>query len=335
METINRENIVRLVHCLDQYRGWVYVNISNPVNEALSILPAELEKFFEGIDTFKSSIHKPNIGTPIGSVDPIRLSYLKAAILYTLHNRSLEKERRSAFTDSRELIERLEGEVKEISELTEGDWFDKTEAFRTPKLTDFLTIQKAEEVLREQGSLFPVKREYDEKFHVLIAPTLFLPDMQFYRSACNLRSKPLTVAYLDIDNFKKFNTDYGDLKVDRDLLPRFMSELEAHVFSHGHAYRFGGDEYVVLLPNMPCDQAGGFLAKFQLRLSDVDYFEIDSRPTVSIGIIEINEYSILTERECLTMAEQAKGKAKEINKGSIFINKGSRISENSFEEYKK
>lgn len=335
METINSENKPRLVLCLIQYQNWVANNIDAPVKKALRIQPAELTKFFVEIKKFTEGIQSQDTKTPIGSVGPIKLSYLKAAILYTLHSKSLDKELKSKRTDNRELLERLEDEVQEISELTEGDWFDNTTAFRAPKLTDFLTIEEAESFLESNRSLVFEQREFDDKFHVLNAASLILPDIHYYRSACNLRSKPLTVAYLDIDNFKQFNTDYGDLKVDRDLLPRFMSELEAHVFSHGQAYKFGGDEYVVLLPNMTSSKAGDFLAEFQKRLSEVDYFKIESRPTVSIGIIEIGEDSYQTDRESLTMAEQAKKEAKEKNKGSIFINKGSRTSENSFEEYEK
>ena len=52
----------------------------------------------------------------------------------------------------------------------------------------------------------------------------------------------------NIDKFKDFNTKYGETQIDVRLLPRFMAALEAHVYSRGFAYRFGGDEYVVLLP---------------------------------------------------------------------------------------
>jgi hypothetical protein len=47
---------------------------------------------------------------------------------------------------------------------------------------------------------------------------------------------------LDIGLFKDFNTAFGEPRVDRDVLPIFMSELEAHIYWHGYAYKFGGDE---------------------------------------------------------------------------------------------
>src|SRR6516162_9933128 len=59
-----------------------------------------------------------------------------------------------------------------------------------------------------------------------------------------LRGIILAIAFLDIDDFKTFNTKYGETKIDLNLLPRFMQALEAHVYHHGHAYRQGGDEYL-------------------------------------------------------------------------------------------
>ena len=105
-------------------------------------------------------------------------------------------------------------------------------AFSTPRLTDFLTIQRAEQILLENDN-WPVKREYDEKFHILNSPSLFWGDVKHFRAACELRGKQISIAFLDIDSFKGFNDTHGEMTVDRDLLPKFMSELEAHVFSHG------------------------------------------------------------------------------------------------------
>ena len=94
------------------------------------------------------------------------------------------------------------------------------------------------------------ERAYDEKFQLLHAPTLFLPDLSYYRTICELRAVPVSVAYIDIDDFKSFNTRYGETQVDRDVLPRFMGTLEAHLFFHSFAQHIllSGDES---LPRFP------------------------------------------------------------------------------------
>ena len=96
-----------------------------------------------------------------------------------------------------------------------------------------------------------------------------------------------------------------------------MSELERHVFSRGSAYRLGGDEYLILLPNMSKDQAIPFLGGFQCRLKNVSYFEIESGPTVSIGVCEVRPDSELTDREVRQKADEAHVFAKNAGRDRI------------------
>ena len=66
---------------------------------------------------------------------------------------------------------------------------------------------------------------------------------------------PVSIAFLDIDKFKDFNSEVGETHVDRHVLPVFMRAVEAHIYGHGFAYRFGGDEYALLMPNADADLA--------------------------------------------------------------------------------
>ncbi|MEZ4447140.1 MAG: hypothetical protein R3B72_49130 [Polyangiaceae bacterium] len=137
----------------------------------------------------------------------------------------------------RGVIHQLMRETNKLEQFMEQPWFDSVEAMRLPKLTDYLSVRYAEESMEE---LYMEPRELDEKFHILEAPSLFLRDLAYYRIRCGLRDLPIAVAYMDIDDFKAFNTKYTETKVDLDLLTPFMETIEAHVFAHGHAYRFGG-----------------------------------------------------------------------------------------------
>jgi hypothetical protein len=146
------------------------------------------------------------------------------------------------------IIQTLDEEINSLDAVVEADWFQKIEPFRLPRSKDFLPIQYIEQSAMTQIQLAP--RQYDEKFHILQAPALFLQDLAYFRAKCEIRDTPLTVAFLDIDEFKRFNIAHGETKVDRNLLPRFMQAIEAHVYQHGFAYRQGGDEYLVLLPSL-------------------------------------------------------------------------------------
>jgi diguanylate cyclase (GGDEF)-like protein len=208
----------------------------------------------------------------------------------------------------------LEQRLRKFDALMNADWFHKTEAAKFPRLTDVLTIECAEAVMSGSALL---ERQYDEKFHILQAPSLFRPDLDRFRATCGMRDLPVVVAFLDIDDFKKFNTDFTYPVIDLYFLPRFMARLEGHVFGRGYAYRFGGDEYVVTLPNADTQDGIRGMRSFQRQLENVEYPKITRKPTVSIGICEVRPGCPLTNGEILASAEAAKDKAKKEKKGAI------------------
>jgi hypothetical protein len=134
-----------------------------------------------------------------------------------------------------EILGALDSEMKAIDCITTQKWFRETVPQRIPCANDVLPMQLIEKHLGNDLQLLP--RKYDEKFHALQAPELFLPDLGYYRALTDLRGTGTAVAFLDIDNFKTFNRAYTETRVDRNLLPRFMQLLEAHMHFHGHAYR--------------------------------------------------------------------------------------------------
>ena len=220
-----------------------------------------------------------------------------------------------------ELLGNLEKELEPIRKIMDAPWFQEAPALRVPHLTEFLSIKFVEEMDKSSAAL--EKRDYDEKFHILQTPPLFVKDLRYYREKCELRSNGLMVAYLDIDDFKSFNTRYGETRVDRDILPRFMELMESHVYTHGFGYRYGGDEYVLLLPNMSLAMGVGFIKEFQQKLRMITYRGITEKTTVSIGALFVSADCFLTEREIEDRANRAKNFAKKNGKNCIATFKGS------------
>jgi diguanylate cyclase (GGDEF)-like protein len=214
-----------------------------------------------------------------------------------------------------QVIKMLRRDLDRFAHTMAAPWFEAATAQPIPEVTDYLSIRHAEAARREPLVLAP--RELDEKFHILDAPRLFLPDLAYYRARCGLRRVPVAIAYMDIDDFKSFNTRLGETRVDLDLLTPFMEAIEAHVFGHGHAYRFGGDEYVLTLPNMTRAWAVEFARAMQERIAKTAYRGVSVAPTLSIGLIALDAESFLTDREALGRANAAKTFAKETKKGSV------------------
>ncbi|GAB0117106.1 GGDEF domain-containing protein [Acidisoma sp. 7E03] len=68
------------------------------------------------------------------------------------------------------------------------------------------------------------------------------------------RSVPVSLVMVDVDNFKAFNDRYGHVEGDRCL--RLIAQaLAAALPSRGEAFRYGGEEFVVLLPGMSLTDA--------------------------------------------------------------------------------
>ena len=308
--TSEQANILR--SSVADFNNWLSRNVDHHVRSALGIQPQELVDTFSNLRLLTSSLSNHPF-----MVESNLLPFLKKAIIHARRAEAFNIENRSGFTFNPDLRLRLEEKLRLFSSVMSQEWFKNTVVFDCPKIIDFLSIQHAERSLNMNRSPHQVQRSYDEKFGILNAPTLFIPDLKYYRDACELRGLPLCAAYMDIDDFKEFNTEYGEPRVDRDVLPRFMTALEAHIYSHGHAYRYGGDEYIILLPNMSSSRAANFLKSFQKNLEQLKYFQIKKYTTVSIGIFEVSENCIQTDREVEECAASAKKFAKKNGKNCI------------------
>lgn len=93
------------------------------------------------------------------------------------------------------------------------------------------------------------------------------------------------LAMLDIDHFKRVNDNFGHLIGDEVLL--LLARLMRNTFRfHDQLYRFGGEEFVVL---MHCTQAGQAEAALERLRSITEQYDFPQvgRITVSIGFTEI------------------------------------------------
>lgn len=263
------------------------------------------------------------LGEQLTQGDPSRLPFLKQIVLLYRRHRAAATERFTEMTFHLELTSTLEREINALDALVAQDWFQQITSMRLPRLRDYLPVQ----VIEATAQAEPLsRRQYDQKFHILQAPSLFLPDLAYFRARCEDREAPLAVAFLDIDNFKRFNTAYTEPKVDRNLLPRFLQTVEAHVYHHGHGYQEGGDEIVLLVPSLSRPLALAFLDELRRRLAGLEYQDIPDKTTVSIGVCIAEPDCPLTDRELRDRASLAKKFAKDQGKDRIATYSGSRFT---------
>ena len=215
-----------------------------------------------------------------------------------------------------EIHKTLDAHIAYFDQFTHAAWFRDTIPFTIPALTDYVSLEYAEKALKSPELN---KRVFDEKFHILNAPALALEDLRYYRANCALRRVGICVAFIDIDDFKNYNSKTDETAVDRDILPRFMAALEGHVYARGHAYRYGGDEYLVILPNCGQDEGVLLMKKLQEKLAAIRYPGNLSGPTVTIGLCSIDDSTYLTDREVTQATARAKKFAKQSGKDCIAV----------------
>lgn len=212
------------------------------------------------------------------------------------------------------VVASLDAQLAPFRELMLQEWFMKVAPYHVPKLADYVTLQRLVSTAPPVSVPAPT---FEDKFRILYAPSTLPAQLAQLRDECASRDLPVSVVFLDLDNFKAMNTKYGETRVDADLLPVFMRVVERTVFGHGYAYRHGGDEIVLLLPNSTSQLAQALLEQLRQSLTCAPYAGIPERPTVSCGLCVVHPSSWLTDQEALERAARAKKFAKEQGRNAV------------------
>jgi diguanylate cyclase (GGDEF)-like protein len=117
---------------------------------------------------------------------------------------------------------------------------------------------------------------------------------KFYEMHWNncLRYKlPYSVMMIDIDNFKKYNDNYGHLQGD-EVLKSVAAALQKSLFrSEDLVGRYGGEEFLVVMPNVDVEGAEVVAIRILNDIRDLnikhEFSGESSRVTVSIGVARV------------------------------------------------
>lgn len=103
------------------------------------------------------------------------------------------------------------------------------------------------------------------------------------------QGQPLALLLLDIDHFKVINDTYGH-DVGDVIIREFAHRLRAHTRGLDLACRFGGEEFIVLLPETNAENAGNAAERLRRVIMDKPFSPgngvADIAVTASIGVAE-------------------------------------------------
>ena len=122
------------------------------------------------------------------------------------------------------------------------------------------------------------------------------------------------LAMIDIDHFKKVNDTYGH-QVGDDILIEFTQLIQTHIRSSDIFGRWGGEEFLLLLPNTDCSTATAIIEKLLKKVEQYP-FSISFSNTASFGLVSYNgQASVL---ELINQADKALYEAKKYGRNCVF-----------------
>lgn len=129
-------------------------------------------------------------------------------------------------------------------------------------------------------------------------------------------NRPFSVVAIDIDFFKQVNDTYGH-QVGDEVLQFLANILRAHSRKGDCSCRYGGEEFVILLPNTPYDEAYQMSERIRTLLEQKN--SPTGRPiTISCGVAAYPDHA-QTAHELLNCADEALYTAKRQGRNRTII----------------
>ena len=164
-------------------------------------------------------------------------------------------------------------------------------------------LLEVNEELSRISKLDPLTGAYNRRYFSEVLEELF--------ALSKRQNTPLSLAIMDMDDFKSINDRYGHDIGDK-VLQVFVDIIQGHIRESDLFARFGGEEFILLLPHTDLQQAVIVLEKLRKLVASCDTVTGVSF-TVSIGVSELNidEDTIQT---LIKRADNALYKAKQSGK---------------------
>jgi len=98
--------------------------------------------------------------------------------------------------------------------------------------------------------------------------------------------EPLSLVMLDIDHFKSVNDEHGHPVGDEVLLEVAERAIRS-LGRKGRAYRYGGEEFALLLPNFSTDEAVGLAERIRKDIEKATFSSKSLKLTASFGVASV------------------------------------------------
>ena len=127
-----------------------------------------------------------------------------------------------------------------------------------------------------------------------------------------------SLCFLDLDGFKKVNDKFNH-SVGDELLVQITSLLKNSIRKVDILARYGGDEFVIMMPETLPDEAKNSIERVQKLIASEKFYHVDEsiKITASAGIVHVGNGSVISIEEILLKADQLMYQAK--NRGKNLV----------------
>lgn len=309
-----RESEERLQQIASVLRVAIWIRDAN-TRQLLYINPAFEEifgipryTFYDNPDTAKNAIHPED-----------KENFKEGVVGFSIEHRIVRPDGSIRWVWGRNFPVRNEaGEIYRIAsiveDITERKLVEEELRIAYDKLQKQVEeIQSLHTILREQARRDPLTKLYNRRYlDDILERKLVWAKREGY---------PVSLIMIDIDNFKRVNDVYGHQCGDL-VLQRLAFILKEHTRAGDFICRYGGDEFLILLPTSPAgpayQRAEKILSAFHAET--IVSAEEQIKTTLSIGIAVYPIHGN-TNQELLTTADDAMYEAKKRGKNCVVLGK--------------
>ncbi|EKQ55405.1 MULTISPECIES: diguanylate cyclase [unclassified Clostridium] len=173
----------------------------------------------------------------------------------------------------------------------------------------FLTFLLEKHKLTITSTLDKLTGAYNRKY--------FEEALLYLLDNAKLEKRDFAVMMFDIDDFKGVNDKYGHQTGD-EVLVKLSKEVKKCLGKSDIIGRYGGEEFIILLPNSNKEKAINMAEKMRSNVADAKILGDKRNITISIGVA-VSDHESLNSEEIIERADQALYKAKHEGKNRYVL----------------
>ena len=154
-----------------------------------------------------------------------------------------------------------------------------------------------------------------------------------------IRGGSIAVMMFDVDHFKNVNDTYGHLAGDR-ILQQVGKILDDNIYPLDMAGRYGGEEFIIIMPGMPVEIADQRAEKLRSMIDKYNW-EINNKPisiTCSVGVAVFDGADATDPYDLIRRADDALYAAKHRGRNRVVsydqVNPGENVPERQGEDFR-